>query len=655
MPGTGEKGLTDLIDIAKGSPSFAFAIGLRSSAGEGSPRCRNQVYGAAIQDDDRVNWRRFSASPSRLEKTANMRFLCNLKLILGICFLFSWCQPVWSQSSASLIATVDATGDEIQVRRAGQEKPIVTQVARVDFRPYLHPIMAPDGEGVLTQLSPGHHTHQTGIYWGITRVNGRDYFHHPEGSHWKRIALNVLKAEAASANDSVQWQTVYELLDQQGQAVLRETQTWTLRDTGDRYVMNLDWTGLAVQDVTVSEYKYGGLFVRMPWKKGMPARVVNSARQENSRAEGQRAVWLDVGMQVDGRKDMAHIAIFDHPQNKGFPQPWRVDGQMGVGPVRARLGDWKIEKGKTESIRHQLVVYSGELDDVDLTSQWSAFTGQAMAWAQWNLAQQEGRSAEFLTPEKAVEAMTLPAGFKANVFASEPMMTQPMAFCWDARGRLWIAENRDYETRQKGFANDGNSRILILEDTDRDGVADSRKVFLEGIPFPAGIAVGMGGLWLGAPPNLLFVPDADGDDQADRDDVQVRLTGWGIRDRHETLNSFIWGPDGWLYGCQGYATPSRVGKPAGKGKLYRHKDEFPQDIQFDGEPVDINGGVWRYHPTKDRFEVVAHGFSNPWGIDYDAHGQLFITACVIPHLWHVIPGGIYHRQGGKHYNAHVLS
>jgi putative membrane-bound dehydrogenase-like protein len=465
----------------------------------------------------------------------------------------------------------------------------------------------------------------------------------------------VLTAEAATADDSVQWQTVYDLLGEDGSAVLRQSQIWTMRDEGDRYLIDLEWTGEAMVDVTIGKYDYGGLFLRMPWKQGITGRVFNSARQVNERAEGQRAVWTDVGIQVDGRDDMAHIAIFDHPQNNGFPQPWRVDSQMGVGPVRARLGDWKINKGQTETIRHQLVVFTGELDDVALTDQWSAYSGQGMAWAQWRLAQEEGRSAEFLTPEKAVESMTLQDGFEANVYASEPMMTQPMAFCWDSKGRMWIAENRDYETRQTGFSNDGNSRILILEDTDHDGVADSRKVFLEGIPFPAGIAVGMGGLWLGAPPNLLFIPDRDGDDKADMDDIEVRLTGWGIRDRHETLNSFIWGPDGWLYGCQGFATPSRVGKPAGKGKLYKHADPFPKEIEFDGEPVDINGGVWRYHATKDRFEVVAHGFSNPWGIDYDAQGQLLITACVIPHLWHVIPGGIYHRQGGSHFNRHVYS
>jgi hypothetical protein len=115
---------------------------------------------------------------------------------------------------------------------------------------------------------------------------------------------------------------------------------------------------------------------------------------------------------------------------------------------------------------------------------------------------------------------------------------------------------------------------------------------------------------------LLFVPDKNHDDKAEMENIEVRLTGWGIRDRHETLNSFHWGPDGWLYGCQGFATPSKVRKPVGQGRLFKHKEPFPEDI-LHGEGVDINGGVWRYHPTKDKFEVVAHGFSNPWGIDYD--------------------------------------
>ena len=551
----------------------------------------------------------------------------------------------------------DVSAGTISIFRSDEDTPILTQNARPDFRPYIHPIVAPDGRGVLTENSPRHHPHQTGLYWGFTRVNGRDYFHHPEGDYWRRVSAMVLKPESTSADLNVRWQTVYDLLDEDGKAILRETQTWTMREQDDAYVLELQWSGVAMTEITIGEYDYGGMFLRMPWREGIKGQVVNSVRKVGERAEGQRAVWLDVGMQVEGRDDPAHIAIFDHPENPGYPQPWRVDGELGVGPVRARLGDWTIATGETAVIRHQLRVYTGELNDVSLTEAWSSYTHARLGipYAQWDLAKAEGYRAEFLTPEKAVAGMTLPDDFKVNLFASEPMITQPMAFCWDDRGRLWIAENRDFEGSGHGIQFSGESRILILEDTDRDGVADSRKVFLDGVVFPSAMAVGFDGLWLGVTPNLLFVPDRNGDDRADVENIEVRLTGWGERDLHEILNSLHWGPDGWLYGLQGVFTPSRVGKPAGESRVFRQNAPYPDDFEYDGDPTDLNGAVWRYHPTKDRFEVVAHGFSNPWGIDYDAKGQIFISACVIPHLWYVVPGGIYHRQAGSHFNPHVYS
>ncbi|MEM8970063.1 MAG: DUF6807 family protein, partial [Bacteroidota bacterium] len=408
--------------------------------------------------------------------------------------------------------SIQQSDTTISVYRANQ--PILTQLAKADFRPYLHPIIAPDGKGELTEYSPGHHKHQTGLYWGFTRVNGRDYFHHPEGGYWQKVSASVIQSEG----ETVEWQTVYNLLDSTGSAVLTETQNWTIQLDSGKYILDLEWRGEAQTNVTIGEYDYGGLFLRMPWYEGIPGEVVNAARQRDGKAEGQRAMWVDVGMQVEGRGDLAHITIFDHPDNAGFPQPWRVDGQLGIGPVRARLGDWTIAEGETEVIRHRLVVYTGDLDDVEMKAAWEEYTGEGAMYstaALWKIAQQEAREAKFLTPEAAVESMTVMDGYQVNAWAAEPMLTQPMAFCWDDRGRLWVAENLDYESRGHGFSNDGNSRILILEDTDRDGEADSRKVFLEGIPFPAAIAVGMGGLFLGAPPNLLFVPDRDGDDKAD--------------------------------------------------------------------------------------------------------------------------------------------
>ena len=246
------------------------------------------------------------------------------------------------------------------------------------------------------------------------------------------------------------------------------------------------------------------------------------------------------------------------------------------------MGDWQIKAGETEIIRHQIVAYTGELNDITLTKLWDEYIGSNSLYTTaslWNIAQEEGRTAKFLSPEEAVESMTMLDGFKANAWAGEPMVTQPIAFCWDDRGRLWVAENRDYESRGSGFSNFGDSRIVILEDVNHDGVADTRKVFLEGIPFPSAIAVGFDGLFLGAPPNLLFVPDKDGNDVARTKDIEVLLTGWGIRDRHETINSFHWGPDGWLYGLEGFATPSKIRKPTGKGKIYKPKEPFP------GRPV----------------------------------------------------------------------
>ena len=561
--------------------------------------------------------------------------------------------PDPAPAGSGLILLQDVNAGTLTVVRAGASEPLVTQHARPDMRPYLHPIAAPDGRGVLTEVSPGHHPHQTGMYWGFTRLNGRDYFHNPQGDHWRRVSATVLEERGPQ----VRWQTVYDLLDAAGETILTETQRWSFREQNGTFVLDLEWRGEAKADVTVGQYDYGGLFLRMPWREGITGEVVNAARQRNERAEGQRAMWIDVGMRVEGRDDLAHIAIFDHPDNLGYPQAWRVDGQMGVGSARSRAGDWTLARGRTEVIRHQLVVYTGALSDVAMTRSWEEFTKNQSTYSTsvlWGIAQQEGRKATFLTPDAAAAQMTLVDGFAVNAWAGEPMIAQPMAFCWDDRGRLWVAENHDYENREKGFSNAGTSRIVILEDTNRDGIADSRTVFMEGITFPAALAVGFDGVFVGAPPNLLFIPDRDGDDKADVADIEVRLTGWGIRDRHETLNSLHWGPDGWLYGLQGYATPSKVRKPEGRGRLYGHKEPFPEDL-LEGEGVDINGGVWRYHPTKDVFEVVAHGFSNPWGIDYDAKGQLLISACVIPHLWHVVPGGIYQRQGGQHFNPYVYS
>ncbi|MDP7014887.1 MAG: hypothetical protein QGG36_03720 [Pirellulaceae bacterium] len=244
-------------------------------------------------------------------------------------------------------------------------------------------------------------------------------------------------------------------------------------------------------------------------------------------------------------------------------------------------------------------------------------------------------NAPFLKPAEAVKQMSIPDGFDVSIFASEPDIGEPIAFCFDDRGRIWVVENYNYRTR-RNHTGEKVTRIQILEDVDRDGVFDKKKTFTDKLTFTSGIALGFGGVFVGSPPNFSFIPDADGDDRPDGP-PQVLLNGWGINDRHETLNSFNWGPDGWLYGCHGVFTHSRVAKP----------DEDDSARQF------IDGGIWRYHPVRRKFEVFARGLSNPWGFDFDDHGQGFATCCVIPHLFHVVQGGVYHKQSRPHINPHI--
>jgi putative membrane-bound dehydrogenase-like protein len=237
-----------------------------------------------------------------------------------------------------------------------------------------------------------------------------------------------------------------------------------------------------------------------------------------------------------------------------------------------------------------------------------------------------------LPAAEAAGKMTLPPGFTAQVVAAEPEVVQPIAYTIDDRGRLWVVENTNYPV----CPGKPVDKVLVFEDADGDGRAEKRTVFLDNVTFTSGIAVGFGGVWLGTPPHLLFVPDKDADAKPDGP-VEKVLDGWGHEDTHETLNDFIWGPDGWLYGTQGVFTHSKVGRPGAP----------------EAERVRINAGVWRWHPTKGKFELYCEGASNQWGIDWNDHGQAFFEACVIPHMWHAIQGARYHRQAGAHFNPYT--
>lgn len=260
------------------------------------------------------------------------------------------------------------------------------------------------------------------------------------------------------------------------------------------------------------------------------------------------------------------------------------------------------------------------------------------------------------SPEEARAKMTVPDGYAVRCFAHEPMVANPVAMTWDAHGRLWVVEAYEYPSgtplpaAQRPFGGDvkdaeyhpmpklaeahPQDRVIILEDTDGDGVADKRTVFVDGLNLASAILCGDDGIYVGQHPSLLHFRDADHDDKPD--DWRVVLTGFGRADTHELMNSFCWGPDGWLYMTQGVFTSSAVRRPG-----------LPESSGFKWD-----AGIGRCRPRTGEFEVFADGTSNPWGCDFDERGNFFVSACVIDHFFHMAPGGIYARQGGAPQNPY---
>jgi putative membrane-bound dehydrogenase-like protein len=218
--------------------------------------------------------------------------------------------------------------------------------------------------------------------------------------------------------------------------------------------------------------------------------------------------------------------------------------------------------------------------------------------------------------------MRVPEGFHVDLFAGEPDVTQPVALCLDDRGRLWVAENHSYPDHGDAPRAD---RIVILEDTDGDGRADTRRVFHDRLNYVTGIETGFGGVWVVSPPHFHFIPDRNGDDVPDGA-PETLLDGLGNHaNAHNLANNLAWGPDGWLYGTHGRTNWSLIGPPG-----------TPE-----AERVRFDGGVYRYHPVRRVWESFADGCTNPWGIDWDDHGEAFIPNTVDPHLFHAIQGAHY--------------
>jgi putative membrane-bound dehydrogenase-like protein len=239
---------------------------------------------------------------------------------------------------------------------------------------------------------------------------------------------------------------------------------------------------------------------------------------------------------------------------------------------------------------------------------------------------------------EAAAQMKLPEGFKATVFASEPDVQNPIGLSWDAQGRLWIAENYTYAEGSVRYDLKLRDRILMFEDKNGDGHFDKRTVFNDELQMLTSIEVGEGGVWALALPNLVFIPDRNHDGVPDGP-PEVVLTGFvpPPENYHNVANGLRFGPDGWLYGRCGASGPADVGVPG-----------TPPE-----QRIPVRGGMWRYHPQRKVFEAITSGNTNPWGHDWNEHGELFYVNTVNGHLWHAVAGEHFVRPHTVDPNPHV--
>ena len=213
----------------------------------------------------------------------------------------------------------------------------------------------------------------------------------------------------------------------------------------------------------------------------------------------------------------------------------------------------------------------------------------------------EYEGVKVLSPKESLRAFRLPKGYAINLFASEEEfpIANPMAMNFDAEGRLWVANTPTWPQPIPG--EQPMDSIVILEDTDQDGVADKHTVFLDKLNMIHGFALGDGGAYISQVPDIIHAKDTDGDNQAD--EVRTVLHGFGAEDVEHSINNYRWGPGGAVYFMEGTFFHTQVETPYGPRRLY-------------------NAGVFRYRPGAERFDaLISYQFANPWGQVFDHWGQ----------------------------------
>jgi putative membrane-bound dehydrogenase-like protein len=215
-------------------------------------------------------------------------------------------------------------------------------------------------------------------------------------------------------------------------------------------------------------------------------------------------------------------------------------------------------------------------------------------------------------PAEAIATFRVHEGFRLDLVAAEPLVTDPVAACFDEHGRLYVVEMRGYPYPEDV----PTGRVVRLEDRDGDGRFDASTVFLDGLSWPTGVVPYRGGVFVAVAPDILYARDDDGDGKADT--RKVMFTGFGKENVQALLNGLLWGPDGWIYGASG-----------GNGGEVRNASRPT------AKAVSVRGRDFRFRPDGSAFEAISgggqfgHGFDD-WGHRFVCNNSDHIRQVVLP-------------------------
>lgn len=230
--------------------------------------------------------------------------------------------------------------------------------------------------------------------------------------------------------------------------------------------------------------------------------------------------------------------------------------------------------------------------------------------------------ADPLTPAEERATFKIAKGFTVQLVASEPAIVDPVAMCFDEKGRIFVCEMRGYPNGGVGTGNETRGKIKCLEDKDGDGVFETSTIFAEGLRFPMGLTPYKGGILVAVAPDILYLQDTDGDGKADK--TTVLYTGFNLANIQQMVNGLQWGLDNWIYGSAG-----------NDGGTITSKEK-------DVPPVSLRGRGLRFKPwIPGSLEPTSGG--GQFGLTTDDY-QHWFTATNSEHLKHIVLPDHYLRR-----------